>query len=205
MTTTICLSSEANPRVSLNLVGIDSASKNVYSDKNPDDRDIVHLIRQDNNEGVKLLYHKYSSMVFGVVLKIVKSRPIAEQILQDTYVRVWQNIEQYSPAKGRFVTWVLNIARHRAIDELRSRRFKQRAVTESLNTELPLSQTVDPIPSAIREQVGHLGERHQKIMEMIYFEGYTHVEVAKILDMPLGTVKGRVRKALGILRETLDS
>ncbi|MFT5819412.1 MAG: RNA polymerase sigma factor (sigma-70 family) [Crocinitomix sp.] len=169
--------------------------------KNITEEELLHLLATNGKDGMHLLYEKYASALFGIILKIVGSEKIAEDVLQDSFLKIWSNITTYDKSKGRLFTWMLNIARNRAIDYTRSKNFKTISYTtqtsnlETNNTQL----NIDHI--GLLDLVNQLKPEIQNVMNIVYFKGYTHIEAAEFLNLPLGTVKGRVRKGLKILRQ----
>ena len=142
-----------------------------------------------------------------MVHEIVKIDYFSEIVLQNTFLKVWNNIDSYSPDKGRFFTWVLNIARNAAIDMMRSKNYKQSMKMTSLDSVQykcsSLGSDVMVENMDIKDIVGKLDNKYRKLIELVYFEGYTHMEVAEELNIPLGTVKSRIRKAFKDLRDIL--
>lgn len=168
-----------------------------------DDDVLVTLIRSRDEQGIKMLYQKYRAVVFGSILRVVNDHVVAEQILQDTFLRIWQRIETYSSSKGRLVTWILSIARNKAIDVVRLKSYQRAALSVPL-TEVRKTVEMDQTMTAyeVRAKVSGLEKKYRTLIELIYFEGYTQAEASKKLGLPLGTVKSRVRKAMQELRET---
>lgn len=154
------------------------------------------------------LYRHYSHALYGVIFRIVKDDPVAEEVLQDGLLKIWEKIEQYDPAKGRLFTWMLNVVRNLAIDRLRTRERKEAQKTDgmdahvhSVESEIRTEQSVDAI--GLEHVIGQLDENHQLIIRLVYLEGYTHSEVAEEYDIPLGTVKTRLRNGLIQLRKII--
>lgn len=137
---------------------------------------------------------------------IVKKEEFAEEILQDTFIKVWKKIEDYDASKGRFFTWMLNIARNMAIDKLRSKEFKAVSKTDDISSFVDIGDSeyaekhnMDHI--GVKDVLKKLSEEHQFLIQKMYFEGYSQSEIAEEFDIPLGTVKTRVRSAMSKLRE----
>lgn len=166
------------------------------------DHYIAGLRRQDQKVFSEL-YDAYSSALFGVVLRIVQSQELAEQVLQDTFVKIWRSGAGYDPSRGRLYTWMLNIARNTAIDATRLMDFQRRKNVEPPDqlAQRPgdIGITVDHI--GVRETLGHLDEKYRHLIELVYFKGYTQEEVAEETGIPLGTVKTRLRVAITELRK----
>ncbi|MGB8194079.1 MAG: sigma-70 family RNA polymerase sigma factor [Chitinophagaceae bacterium] len=169
--------------------------------------DLVSLLRQRDNRAFSYLYENYSAALYGIILPIVNEAESANDVLQEVFVNIWRKIESYDPLKGRLFTWMLNIARNAAIDMLRSRNFqntrKNQPITDTVswNTGMQL-QSVDNI--GLRKVLEKLKDEHRTLVELAYFKGYTHEEIATMEGIPLGTVKTRIRAALIQLRNYLQ-
>ncbi len=163
---------------------------------------IMSLLHEQRHEAVGLLYDNYSAALFGVILRVVRSRELAEQVLQDTFVKAWRFGQQYDRSKGRLFTWLLNIARNTAIDATRTGHYKFYAKTDDIQAlaHREGSEALNPEHIGLRQLVGQLDEKYRVLIEKIYFEGYTQQEVEEELGIPIGTVKTRLRYAIQELR-----
>ncbi len=173
---------------------------------------LEHLISQFQQKDVsafETLYGMYSDSMFGVINTIVRDTAVAQEVMQDVFIKAWHNAESYSSSKGRFFTWILNIARNAAIDKTRSKSFK--TSKQNLNAEFfvdvivsndNLDRQTDAI--GIKTFVTKLAETCKQLIELLYFKGYTQKEASETLDIPLGTVKTRNRSCIGELRNLLD-
>ncbi|MBX2890347.1 MAG: sigma-70 family RNA polymerase sigma factor [Saprospiraceae bacterium] len=164
---------------------------------------LIHRLKEQDRTAVGELYDAYGSALFGVVLRIVQSRELAEQVLQDTFVKAWRNGASYDPAKGRLFTWLLNIARNTAIDATRTAHFQHYKKTDSLDhlVHKPGGEAINPEHVGVREVVSRLDEKYKSLIDLVYFKGYTQEEVAEETGIPLGTVKTRLRYAIQELRK----
>jgi len=172
------------------------------------EEELVTLIRNRSTEAFKSLYDNYSAALYGVVLKVVEIEEQAQDILQDSFVKIWKNFSSYDASKGRLFTWMLNIARNTAIDSLRSKQGKMDNKIQSIddsvyqvNAQTNVTTSVDQI--GLKDVLKKLKNEHLILIELVYFKGYTQDEISKELNMPLGTVKTRIRTALNQLREIL--
>lgn len=163
---------------------------------------IQGLQRQDRN-ALSKLYDMYSSALYGVVLRIVQSPELAQQVLQDTFLKVWRNSGSYDSSKGRLFTWLLNIARNTAIDATRTAHFRNQQKTEGTESLVsrPGNDAINPDHLGVREAVNALDEKYRTLIDLIYFKGYTQEEVAEETGIPIGTVKTRLRYAMNELRK----
>lgn len=164
---------------------------------------LILRLQQNDHLALGELYDAYSGALFGVVLRIVQSRELAEQVLQDTFVKIWRNAGQYDPSKGRLFTWLINIARNTAIDATRTAYFQHFRKTDNLDSLVHTPGTEAPNPEhlGMREIVERLDEKYRLLIDLIYFQGYTQEEAAEATGVPLGTVKTRLRFAIGELRK----
>ncbi len=163
------------------------------------DDNIIELLRRQDMNGVSLMYDKYSSALFGVILRVVNNREIAEEVLQDTFTKIWRNFDSYDSSKGRLFTWLINIARNSAIDATRRKGFgQQNHEIENVVNKIDEQHAtmLNPETIDIRRLTQNLPPEHQTLIDFIYFQGYTQAEVAEHLDIPLGTVKTRLRAAI---------
>lgn len=166
---------------------------------------LVGKLRQRDEPAFHTLYDQYAPALYGVILKIVRDEEAANDVLQDSFVKIWRNIPSYDAQKGRLFTWLLNIARNTAIDALRTNHGGQSIQTGSeivdtidrhQQTHQPNAETFD-----LSDKVKQLNPDRQTVIDLVYFHGYTHEEVAEKLNLPLGTVKTRVRSALQELKK----
>ncbi|HFA51144.1 MAG TPA: sigma-70 family RNA polymerase sigma factor [Bacteroidetes bacterium] len=169
------------------------------------DQELVSLLRNKDKKGINGLYQNHSRLLFGVILRIVKKQDIAENVMQEVFLKIWQNIESYNPSKGYFLAWAMNIARNAAIDMVRSKAYRKEQRTDEVvpSTAQQFSTEMKVGHIGVREVVATLDPKYKTLIDLLYFEGYTQVEVAEELDIPLGTVKSRVRKAFSELRSLL--
>jgi RNA polymerase sigma factor (sigma-70 family) len=174
------------------------------------EEELVLLLKQQSREGFNYLYRQYSAVLYGVINKIVYDEQTAQDVLQEVFVKIWNNIGQYDAQKGRIYTWMINIARNAAIDKLRSKGEIMKgkiqtgdSVVNKLETSLRSEQKIDTI--GLRKTVAGLKPEYEKIVDLAYFKGYTLDEVSKALEIPLGTVKTRMRSAIQQLRTIFDN
>lgn len=164
----------------------------------------MQLIKAKDPEGLSLLYDNYAPALLGIITRILKNKTAGEEILQNTLLKAWENIDLYNPQKGNFFTWLATIARRKALDLARLKSYQRHADHEELDSVTldPIEVSTDPID--VQALLSSLNQKHRVILDMVYLQGYTHKETAQTLELPLGTVKTRLRSAIGILRESLD-
>ena len=167
--------------------------------------DLVNGLRRGDKKTIEVLYDMYSGSLYGVILRILKEEETSEDILQETFLRIWQKFNYYDSSKGRLFTWMCNLARNLALDKLKSKGYVNNSKNEKLSD---LQFTVDhqfnvrnnPETIGVREIVLKLKPEHRCIIDLVYFQGYTHVEAAEELKIPIGTLKTRMRVAVNDLR-----
>ena len=154
------------------------------------------------------MYDHYSGALYGLVVRILKNDAIAEEVLQDIFLKVWDRFENYDPAKGKLFTWMVNIARNQAIDKTRSKEISKKQKTGSLENIVRdvsnrnyIEQEVDAI--GVKDILKSLPDDQKFVVEQLYLKGYTQSELADEFNIPLGTVKTRLRMAMQQLRTTL--
>jgi RNA polymerase sigma-70 factor (ECF subfamily) len=169
---------------------------------------LVELLKQGNRQAFAVIYDNYSRALLGVVKKNIPDDEISEDVLQDAFVKIWNNRMMYDASKGRLYTWMLNIVRNTSIDYLRSRQNKMdEKIQRNDNTVHEVNRTnnvemnIDRI--GIKKIVDTLKEDQRVLIDLAYFEGYTQEELASKMGIPLGTVKTRMRAALGVLRKLI--
>ncbi len=164
-------------------------------------------IEQRDRRFFEELYDRYAGTLLGILQRIVGDRETARDLLQDSFVKIWQSLDSYDSARGSIFTWMLNIVRNTAIDYLRSHRYQQQQKTEELPSYVyeherwSVAPEVDSI--GVRELLDALDCDCRRVLELAYYAGYTHTEIADELGIPLGTVKTRLRAAIAHLRHML--
>lgn len=172
------------------------------------EEELVALVKDKSTEAFSALYDNYSAALYGVILKVVTIEELAQDILQDSFVKIWKSFSSYDATKGRLFTWMLNIARNTAIDALRSKQGKMDSKIQSIdssvsevNSQSSITTSVDHI--GLKDVLKKLRPDYVMLIDLIYFKGYTQDEISKELSLPLGTVKTRIRTALNQLRDIL--
>jgi RNA polymerase sigma-70 factor, ECF subfamily len=170
-------------------------------------QELVTDLKGNDKVAFSVLYDSYAAALFGVISRMVTDKDIAEELLQDTFIKIWKHIDLYNATKGTLFTWMLNIARNTCKDYFRSKqhRFKMQ-VTENGLEYLENKATGDCLNyrealKDVKQLAQKLDVKYKKIIDLVYFLGYSQQEVATLLNIPLGTVKTRSCMALKILRE----
>lgn len=175
---------------------------------------LLHATAGGDQNAFSELYSASSAHLYGLLLRMLKRRDWAEEALQDCYVKIWQKADTYAPDKGAPLTWLMTVARYRALDLLRARRPEVEMPEEGEEPPMLLADSdaaADPEARAVEgEGIGRLElcldglqEEQRRSVLLAYYEGYTHQELAGMLSAPLGTVKSWVRRGLQRLRECL--
>ncbi len=184
------------------------------TEQNKQDADLLERIQRKDQQALALLYDRYAPVLYPLAVRIVATREDAEEILQEVFLQVWEKASAYIPDRGSVYSWIVAMCRHRAIDRLRSKGHKKK----SKETDLEPSQSVlhatsdsDPhdlivmkgYAESVRSALKSLSRLEVKILELSYYEGCSQSEIAKMLKMPLGTVKTKMRKGIQKLRQAV--
>lgn len=169
--------------------------------------ELINLLQQRGQQVYNYLYDNYSGALLSIIYNIVKDQELSNDVLQDVFVKIWRQIDTYDSNKGRLFTWMLNIARNTAIDTVRSKGFqnsqKNRELTESVYVSGGTSE-IQTDQIGLKKLVYQLKEDHRVLIDLSYFQGFTQDEISKMMNIPLGTVKTRLRTALIQLRTIMQ-
>lgn len=170
---------------------------------------LVSQFQNKNEIAFEQLYNMYCKSIHGIIYSIVHDDEISEELVTDVFMKAWNNAESYSKDKGRFFTWLLNIARNTAIDKLRSKSFKNKKqnlqadfFVDILESHTSLNRETDSI--GLTAFVKHLAKKCRDLIELLYFKGYTQKEASETLEIPIGTIKTRNRNCIIELRKILE-
>ncbi|MBO3117914.1 sigma-70 family RNA polymerase sigma factor [Winogradskyella sp. DF17] len=172
---------------------------------------LVAQLKVKDVDAFEQLHHMYAKNILGAINVIIQDEAISKEICQDVFVKVWEKSQLYDAAKGRFFTWLLNMARNAAIDYSRSKEFKTQKKNHSLDLFVSIyEQPTDNTTSGekydgLRRMLKQLKRKCVELIEMLYFKDYTQKMAAERLSIPLGTVKSRNRNCLKHLRENLKN
>ena len=175
------------------------------------DEDLMQLLRRGDARAFEAVYERHSGAAFSLAYRMVGRGNVAEDVVQEAFLSIWRSGARYERARGSVRTWVLGIVHHRAIDQLRrsSVHDKRRASDEGLEERLESGERTDvevarrDEAETIRTAMQTLPPEQSHVIELAYFGGFTHTEIADILETPVGTVKGRMRLGLEKLRDRL--
>ncbi|QKS70390.1 sigma-70 family RNA polymerase sigma factor [Paenalkalicoccus suaedae] len=175
----------------------------------PEDLQLYEQLRSGDKASLEALYDKYEKLLYSFAYKMVRDPGAAEEVVQEVMIKLWRGIGDYAADKGKFSSWLLTITRNTAIDYLRK---QKRVKSEEVHQEFDTADTQQSVEELVewkeqgdrlRQAMKHLKHEQQVIIEMFYFKGYSQRMIADEVDIPLGTVKGRIRLALKNLRNQL--
>jgi RNA polymerase sigma-70 factor (ECF subfamily) len=172
------------------------------------EEELVPMLRNRDQQAFSYLYDNYAAILNGTIYRMVEDSGLAEDILQEAFVKIWNNFSSYDSSKGRLFTWMLNITRNLTIDTLRSKGYKKQLLISADENSVnnfadnnSIAEKYDTI--GLKKQLELLKPDLKNIIELAYFKGYTQQEISKETQLPLGTVKTRMRTAIIELRKIL--
>jgi RNA polymerase sigma-70 factor (ECF subfamily) len=181
----------------------------------PSDEALIEAVAEGDEAALVMLYDRYAKAVFSLAARITQDQGLAEEITQEVFLRLWRNAATFTAGRGRFASWLLGVAHHLAVDQLRRRRARPQAVASTddlqvqgiadLRTDVEEEAWLRVRREMMLEALARLPEAQRQVIELAYFGGLTHVEIAARLGDPLGTVKTRMRLGLLKLRELLQA
>ncbi|QED37296.1 sigma-70 family RNA polymerase sigma factor [Antarcticibacterium arcticum] len=169
---------------------------------------LIAQLQAGNEKAFERIYELYSESTYGIIHSITRDKEISEELLQDVFLKIWNNAESYNPDKGRFFTWILNIARNASIDKIRSKSFRNHRLNLTSDNFVDILESKSSIGSKIdaiglQKYIDILEPVCKKLIDLLFFKGFTQKETAEELEMPLGTVKTRNRICIDKLRSTV--
>jgi RNA polymerase sigma-70 factor (ECF subfamily) len=175
------------------------------------DEDIMQLVRRGQAQAFEVIYERHASAAFSLAYRIVGNRNGAEDVSQEAFLNIWRSGARYDRAKGSVRTWVLGIVHHRAIDFLRRATVhdKRRASDEGMEERFEAPERTDvevarrDEAATVRRAMDELPSEQRQVIELAYFGGFTHTEIAELLEAPVGTIKGRMRLGLKKMSDRL--
>jgi RNA polymerase sigma-70 factor (ECF subfamily) len=176
------------------------------------DEDLICLAGDGDGQAFALLYDRHGRAAYSLAYCMLGERQAAEDLAQDAFIKVWRGASSYRTERGSVRTWILSKVHNRSIDQLRANATRRR-MQEKIETSAPRSQPSEAFADSwrnsqrdqVREALNTLPAEQLKILELAYFSGYTHVEIADLLELPLGTVKGRMQLGLKKLRDHFEA
>ena len=176
------------------------------------DEELISLVGRGNAEAFAVLYDRHSRPAYSLAYRMMGERQAAEDLVQEAFLKLWRGAGGYRSERASVRTWLLSIVHNRGIDQLRSTASRRRT-QEKVEASAPTSQASEAFSESwrnaqreqVREALKSLPPEQLKVLELAYFSGYTHVEIAELLGLPLGTVKGRMRLGLKKIRDYFAS
>jgi RNA polymerase sigma-70 factor (ECF subfamily) len=180
------------------------------------EREWMYRLQNGDTKALRLLYDKYKSLLYGLIVSILKNREEAEDCLQEVFTQIWEKADQFDASRGNVYSFLVTMARNKAIDRTRSRAFKDADKEDHIindSTFTPESNKNNPFEnlklseraSLVREALNKLDNKKRKVLYIAYFNGLTQSEISEKMDIPLGTVKYRMRQGMIKLREFLKA
>jgi RNA polymerase sigma factor (sigma-70 family) len=173
------------------------------------EEELVRALKSQETVAIKALYDMYSGALFGVISRIILQPEITEDILQETFIKIWKSADNYDSTNGLLLTCILNFACNFSIDKLLKNYFKHANKNQDIENNVDFIDaqkevTFNADAIGLKDMVTSLKPEFNLVLDMVYFKGYTHVEAAEELDLPLGTVKTRIRMAIMELRKNFN-
>ncbi len=182
-----------------------------------EEREWMARVQNGDKQALRKLYDRFNKILFGMIYKILRNKEESEDLLQEIFVKIWNKADQFDPSRGSAYSFIATLARNRAIDRTRSRAFKNRRKDDyvinddeysfNLSTENPNPEEKIEITEravGVRKALAQLNEKERQVLYISYFEGLSQTEIADKIDIPLGTVKYRMRQGMIKLREMLS-
>jgi RNA polymerase sigma-70 factor (ECF subfamily) len=170
------------------------------------EEELVSQLKQKDEQAFSHLYDSYAGALYGLVRQIVPDKELSNDVLQEVFVNIWRKIDSYDSSKGRLFTWMLNIARNASIDKIRSRNYQENLLKAPIDendiAHPVVRQGIDDY--GLKKLIFKLKDEQRMLIDLSYYQGFTHDQIARALNIPLGTVKTRLRTALMQLRTMLS-
>lgn len=183
--------------------------------KSPEDSILIARIVNAQTDALSQLYDRYGRLVFSLVMHITDDEALAEEITQDVFLQVWEKASSYQPEHAKVLTWLISVARNRAIDIYRRRSSRPEGHRVLLDDQLwsnledapavESSVEIRQTQLRVRHALSQLPDEQKKVLGLAYFQGMTHQEISEVLKEPLGTIKTRIRLGMQKLRDILNS
>ena len=171
---------------------------------------LIEGLQNMDGSAMSALYSMYSDSLYRVISTIVVIDEVAQDLLQETFIKIWKSFKQYDPRKGRLYTWMIRLARNISIDYLRSVNHRNYTVSENLfestqQLDQKFQVSYNPELIGVRDMTTILNEDQRKTLDLIYFKGYTHVQAAEELNVTVGIIRSRLQSSIGELRRTFKT
>ncbi|NER09258.1 RNA polymerase sigma-70 factor, ECF subfamily [Muriicola jejuensis] len=162
------------------------------------EKHIVELLQERDEKAISLLYDHYGDTLYGVAFKVVKDEELAQDVVQESFVKIWKKSDSYDPAKAKLFTWLFRIIRNTAIDKLRSIQTKSdKEIQLDVSNVYKLGiEDIRPEFMDVKENLGKIEHKYQEVLDALFFQGMTQQEASDELNIPLGTIKSRLKIGL---------
>ena len=173
------------------------------------ENDLVTLLKDKDQRAYNILYNNYSRTLYDILYKVVQSKDTSADLLQDAFVKIWKNIDRYNPSKGCLFTWMLTITRNLALDRVRSATYRETAKNVILDDYMNQVDEqhhykADFDGMNLQKIIERLLPKYQLMIDLVYYEGYTQSEISQKYNIPIGTVKTRIKNAILQLKTMID-
>lgn len=167
------------------------------------EKHIVELLQERNDKAISLLYDNYGDTLLGVAKKVVRSDDLAQDVLQESFIKIWKKADSYDPSKAKLFTWLFRITRNTAIDKLRSINTKSdKEIQIDVSDVYTLGiESTKPELMDVQDHLDKIEEKYRIVLDALFFQGMTQQEASEDLDIPLGTIKSRLKIGLRELRK----
>ncbi|MCJ7466181.1 MAG: sigma-70 family RNA polymerase sigma factor [Maribacter sp.] len=167
------------------------------------EKHIVELLQERNEKAISLLYEHYGDTLYGVANKVLRNEELAQDVLQESFVKIWKKSDSYDPTKAKLFTWLFRITRNTAIDKLRSVNTKaDKEIQMDVSNVYSLGvDSIRPELMDVKENLDKIESKYQIVLEALFFQGMTQQEASEELDIPLGTIKSRLKIGLRELKK----
>lgn len=164
---------------------------------------IIELLEKKDEKAITLLYDHYADRLYGVALQMVKDEDLAQDVLQESFIKIWKKSDTYDPTKAKLFTWLLRVVKNTAIDKIRSssKKTKKEIQIDASDVYDIGIKSINPDEIDVKEHLESIEEKYKIVLEALFFEGMTQQEASEELDIPLGTVKSRLKIGLRELRK----
>jgi RNA polymerase sigma factor (sigma-70 family) len=173
------------------------------------DADLYEQIRSKNKEALEVLYDRYERILFSFLFKMTEDHGLAEEAMQEVFLKIWKGTGEYDESKGKFTSWLFTMARNSAIDIIRKKKAKQSVPLDEIELLVSEDKSVEEKAewheekARVQEAISQLSDEQSGMIQLMYFKGYTQQKISEDYDIPLGTVKSRIRLALKNLKKSL--
>jgi RNA polymerase sigma factor (sigma-70 family) len=170
---------------------------------------LIEGLKNMDGSAMSALYRMYSDSLYRVISTIVVIEEVAQDLLQETFIKIWKSFKQYDPGKGRLYTWMARLARNLSIDYLRSVNYRNYTVSENLSEstqqiDQKFQVSYNPELIGVKDMTNILNEDQRSALDLIYFKGYTHVQAAEELNITVGILRSRLQSSITELRRTFN-